>query len=327
MVVLVTGGAGFIGSHLVDRLLADGHHVRVLDNCDTGSEANLDAARRLYPSSGDDARWRFLGGSVLSDDVVAAAVDGCELVFHLAAAVGVRHVLEDPLRAIVTNTRGTENILQRAHEAGARVVFASTSEVYGQSNEVPFREDGLRVLGPTWTHRWCYSTSKALDEHLCFAYRERGMDVSIVRYFNIFGTRMDPNGYGSVVARFLTQALSGSPLTVHGDGLQTRTFTHVSNAVEATVRCGSMSAAIGEVFNVGGLQEISVVELAEVIRRMTGTTAGIVHVPYDEAYGPGFADTRRRVPDVDKAARLLDWTPDVSLEQGLAELIAERAAP
>lgn len=326
MKVLVTGGAGFIGSHLVDRLLADGHYVRVLDNCDTGSEANLEVARRLYPSSGEEARWQYLGGSILNDDFVAAAVEDCELVYHLAAAVGVRSVLEDPLWAIVTNTRGTDHVLKRAHEAGARVVFASTSEVYGQSTEVPFREDGLRVLGPTWTHRWCYSTSKALDEHLCFAFRERGLVVSVVRYFNIFGTRMNPNGYGSVVARFLTQALDGQPLTVHGDGLQTRTFTHVSDAIEATVRCGTASAAVGEVFNVGGRKEIPVIELAEVIRRLTGATGEIVHIPYEQAYGPGFADTRRRVPDIGKAERLLDWHPQTTLEDGLAELIAERSA-
>jgi UDP-glucose 4-epimerase len=323
MNVLVTGGAGFIGSHLVDRLLAEGHTVRVLDNCDTGSEANLDAARRAYPPAGEQSRFRFLGGSVLADDMVAAAVDGCDLVFHLAAAVGVMHVIDDPLWAIVTNTRGTENVLKRAHAAGARVVFASTSEVYGQSEDVPFREEGQRVLGPTWTHRWCYSTSKALDEHLCFAYWEKGLEVSIVRYFNIFGTRMHPDGYGSVIARFVTQARAGVPITVHGDGLQTRTFTHVTDAVEATLRCGQMGQALGQAFNVGGRNEVSVLDLAEMIKRLAASDSTITFVPYDEAFGPGFADTRRRVPNIDKAKRLLGWEPTVTLEDGLREILSD----
>jgi UDP-glucose 4-epimerase len=254
-------------------------------------------------------------------------VDECEVVFHLAAAVGVRHIVDDPLWAIVTNTRGTEHVLKRAHAAGARVVFASTSEIYGQSEDVPFRENGLRVLGPTWTHRWCYSTAKALDEHMCFAYQDKGLQVSVVRYFNIFGPRMNPDGYGSVVARFVTQAGAGAPLTVHGDGLQTRTFTHVSDAVEATLRCAWLPGALGEVFNVGGLREIPIIELAGLIQSLSGTAAPVVHVPYDEAFGPGFADTRRRVPDITKARRILDWEPLVSLEDGLAELLQSGGSP
>ena len=318
MNVLVTGGAGFIGSHLVDRLLSDGHSVKVIDDCSTGKEENL-AGFRNHPE------LRFLRGSILNEQLVAAAMDECDLVYHLAAAVGVPHILSDPLWGIVTNTRGTEIVLKRAERAGCRVLFASTSEIYGESDAIPFAEDGPRILGPTWVHRWSYSTSKALDEHLCFAYHSRGVAVSIVRYFNIYGPRMDPAGYGSVVAKFVTQAVTGQPLTVYGDGDQTRSFTHVSDAVEATVRAATWSEAVGEVFNVGGRTEYSINALAEKVRRVADVDAEVVHVPYDEAYGPGFAETRRRVPDISKAGRVLDWTPLVSLDDGLRELLAERA--
>jgi UDP-glucose 4-epimerase len=322
--ILVTGGAGFIGSHLVDRLLADGHHVKVIDNLVTGSEANLRSAREGYPSSGPGARWRFLGGDIMDDDLVAAAMRDSDLVYHLAAAVGVKYVVDDPLWALVTNSRGSENVLRRAFEAGTRVVFASTSEIYGESEAVPFDESGQRVLGPTWTHRWGYSTAKALDEHFCFAYAQRGMAVSVVRYFNVFGTRMNPNGYGSVLARFVTQAVSGDSLTVYGDGRQTRTFTHVADAVEATVRTGTLEQALGEAFNVGGREEVSILDVAERVREAAGAASGIEFVPYEAVFGPGFADTRRRVPSIGKAERILGWVPRVSLDEGLPELLAER---
>jgi UDP-glucose 4-epimerase len=317
MRILVTGGAGFIGSHLVDRLLADGHGVSVIDDCSTGSERNL-AHVREHP------KFRFLRGTILNEQLVAAAVDDVDLVYHLAAAVGVPHILGDPLWGIITNTRGTELVLKRAAKAKVRVLFASTSEIYGESEAIPFREDGRRVLGPTWVHRWSYSTSKALDEHLCFAYADRGLPVSIVRYFNVFGARMDPAGYGSVIAKFLTQVRNGEDLTVFGDGHQSRTFTHISDAVEATVRAATLDEAVGHVFNVGGSTEYTINELSETVRRVTGATSGIVHVPYDEAYGPGFADTRRRVPDISKAARLLSWEPTIGLEAGLHDLVREQ---
>jgi UDP-glucose 4-epimerase len=316
--VLVTGGAGFIGSHLVERLLTEGHAVKVIDDCSTGRESNLTTII-------DHPSLRFLRGSILNEQLVAAALSDSDLVYHLAAAVGVAHILKDPLWAIVTNAHGTEIVLKRAHATGTRVLLASTSEIYGESEAVPFREDSPRVLGPTWVHRWAYSTSKALDEHLAFAYAERGLPVTIVRYFNVFGTRMDPQGYGSVIARFLTQALAGESLTVYGDGRQTRTFTHVSDAVEATIRAATLPQAVGEAFNVGGRLEVSINDLAERIRRVTASAAPITHVPYDEAYGPGFADTRRRVPDIAKAFRVLGWEPLVELDAGLGELVAERA--
>jgi len=317
MNILVTGGAGFIGSHLVDRLVGDGHEVVVIDNCATGRDANL------AHLAGSGA-LRFLRGSVMNDTLVAAAMAEADLVYHLAAAVGVHHVIEDPLWMLVTNVHGTEIVLKRAAERGVRVVLASSSEVYGVSDALPFREDGPRVLGPTWVHRWGYSTSKALDEHLCFAYALRGLPVSIVRYFNIYGPRMDPAGYGSVIARFLTQALAGGPLTIHGDGRQTRCFTYVADAVEATVRAGTLAAALGEAVNVGSRHEHTVEALADVVLAVTASTAEKQFVAYEDAFGPGFADTRRRVPDLSKAAALLGWQAGIGLEEGLRRTLAER---
>lgn len=315
MKVLVTGGAGFIGSHLVDRLIGDGHEVTVIDNCSTGSEDNL------AHLAGDD-RLRFLRGSVLNDDLVAAASRDIELVYHLAAAVGVRYVVDDPLWTIMTNTRGTEIVLRRAAENGARVVFASTSEIYGSSDAIPFREDSPRVLGPTWIPRWSYSTSKALDEHLCFAFAGRGMEMSIVRYFNIYGPRMDPAGYGSVIAKFLTQALEGTPLSVHGDGEQSRCFTYVSEAVDATIRAAAMPEALGEVFNIGTSAEITINELAQTVLDVAGADSPVQHVSYEDAYGRRFHDTRRRVPDVTKAEATLNWRAEIPLADGLARTLA-----
>jgi len=315
MKVLVTGGAGFIGSHLVDRLLADGHEVRVLDNLSTGKRENLALAAA-------DPRLAFHHGSVLDDGVVAALMDGVETVYHLAAAVGVHHVVQNPIWTVVTNARGTEVVLHHAALRDARVVFASSSEVYGVSDALPFREDGPRVLGPTWVHRWSYATSKALDEHLCFGYADRGLSVSVVRYFNIFGPRMDPAGYGSVIARFLTQALGGTPLTVHGDGLQTRCFTYVADAVDATVRAATLPSALGQAINVGGGHETSIADLARAVLAVTGSSSPVTLVPYGDAFGANFGDTRRRVPDVRKARDLLGWEAAVSLEDGLRHTIA-----
>ncbi|MCC7019411.1 MAG: NAD-dependent epimerase/dehydratase family protein [Ardenticatenales bacterium] len=319
MNVLVTGGAGFIGSHLVDRLLADGHHVTVIDNCVTGRPENV-------AQHADRPGFTFLRGSVLNETLVAAVCREVDLVFHLAAAVGVTHIVKDPLWAIVTNTRGTEIVLKRAFENRVRVVFASSSEIYGQSDAVPFDEDGPRVLGPTTIHRWAYSTSKALDEHLCWAYADKGLAVSAVRYFNIFGPRMDPAGYGSVIARFVTQALAGEPLTVHGDGRQSRCFTYVSEAVTATILAGTHDGALHEAFNIGHPQEHTIEHLAERVIALTDSPSTVTRVPYAEVYGPSFADTRRRVPDVTKAAERLGFRAHVTLDEGLAAVIAERAA-
>jgi UDP-glucose 4-epimerase len=314
MKALVTGGAGFIGSHLVDGLLTEGWEVVALDDLSTGRLANL-------AHLAGEPRFRLVEGDVCDARLVARLVAGCDVVFHLAALVGVRHVVDDPLLGMRTNVRGTENVLAAAHREGVRVCLASSSEVYGDSAVVPFVEDGPRVFGPTWVARWSYATAKALDEHLCFAYRDRGLAMSIVRYFNAYGPRLHPDGYGSVVARFAMQALAGEPLTIHGDGQQTRSFAYVSDTVRGTILAGTQPAALGEVFNVGSGAEITVEQLAREIVSLAASTSELIFVPYAEVYGPGFADPRRRVPDIGKAQRLLGFTPQVSLREGLERTI------
>lgn len=312
--VLVTGGAGFIGSHLVDHLLDAGSEVTVLDDFSTGRRSNL--SHRV-----GDGRLAMVEGTVVDADTVNALVQGHELVYHLAAAVGVRHIVDDPVDSLLTNVRGTENVLAAAQRSRARVLLASTSEIYGRSEAVPFREDTDRVLGPTWVHRWSYSTGKAIDEHLAFAYADRGLEVSIVRYFNSYGPRIDESGYGSVIARFASQALRGEPLTVHGDGLQTRCFTYVADTVRGTVVAATSTAALGTVVNIGGNREISIRDLAERIVALTGSRSTISLVPYETAYPRGFQDTRRRVPDVTRAREVLGFSAEIGLDEGLASTL------
>jgi UDP-glucose 4-epimerase len=319
MRILVTGGAGFIGSHLVEALLrAPQNEVVVLDTFLTGKTANLaDVAK--------DPRLTVLEGSVADGAAVRRAIERCSLVFHLAAAIGVRYVVDEPIQGITTNVRGTEEVLSAALEQQARVVIASSSEVYGKStggaNWKPFREDADSVIGPTSVTRWWYSLAKGLDEHLALAYhRQYGLPVSVVRYFNVYGPRHDPGGYG-VVARFVTQALRGQPLTVFGDGSQTRSFTYVSDAVEATVRAAFYGQAIGEVFNVGSNQETSILSVAELIRSVAKSHSPIAYESPEAVYGPHFEDTRRRVPDVEKARRLLDFAALVDLDEGVQRTI------
>jgi UDP-glucose 4-epimerase len=313
--VLVTGGAGFIGSHLVDQLVADGATITILDNFLTGRVENLERHKA-------NDRVRIVRGTVLDAAAVDALVAEHPLVFHLAAAVGVRYIVQDPLGAVLTNVQGTENVLSAAFRYGSRILIASTSEIYGTSPAVPFREDGDRVLGPTWVHRWSYSTAKAVDEHLAFAYAERGLRMSIVRYFNSYGPRIDESGYGSVIARFAAQALQGEPLTVHGDGSQTRCFTYVSDTVAGTLLAARKAEAIGGVFNIGGSEEVSIRSLAERVRRILGSNSEITLVPYETDYPRGFQDTRRRVPDTRRARDLLGFEARVRLETGLERTLA-----
>lgn len=312
MRVLVTGGAGYIGSHLVDALCDDGHDVRVLDDLSTGKMDNV--AHRL-----DDIH--MVNGSVLDADLVDEEVEQAQLVFHLAAVVGVRHIVVDPLASILTNTRGTEHVLASCFRYWRKVVVASTSEVYGKTDKVPMVEDDDRVLGPTTVHRWSYSTSKAIDEHLALAYAAHELPVVIVRYFNSYGPRIDERGYGSVVANFLRQALAGEPLTVHGDGQQTRCFTYIDDTVRGTLLSGFTPEAEGSVFNLGATRELSIRAIAEMIRAAVGSESEITPTSYESYYGPGFEDTRRRVPDVTRAREILAWEPEVALEDGLARTI------
>ncbi|MBI2865627.1 MAG: GDP-mannose 4,6-dehydratase [Chloroflexi bacterium] len=314
MKALVTGGAGFIGSQLVEALLSRGDEVMALDDLSIGKEANI---RHCLGSGGCE----FVRGSILDEDLVRRLASGCSIVYHLAAVVGVHYVVADPLKGMQVNLRGTENVLAAAFASGARLVLASTSEVYGKSFQIPFVEDGDRVLGSTKVGRWSYSTSKALDEHLAFAYASLGLRMSIVRYFNAYGPRLDPRGYGSVVARFISQALAGEPLTVHGDGNQTRCFTYVEDSVKGTILAGTVAGAEGEQFNLGSARETSIADLARMIVDLTGSRSRLEFVPYARAYGERFEDPQRRVPSVQKAKEILGFEASVPLEQGLRRTV------
>ena len=298
----------------MDRLVELGHPVTVLDNFTTGSERNLAGHR-------DGSAVRVVRGTVLDADLVDSLVSQHPLTFHLAAAVGVSNIVADPLAGITTNVHGTENVFAAADRHKSRVVLASTSEVYGRSDKVPFREDGERVLGSTSVHRWSYATSKALDEHIAFAYADRGVKMSVVRYFNSYGPRIDERGYGSVIAKFAAQALGGQPMTVHGDGKQTRTFTYVSDTVEGTIRAGTMSEAVGGVFNIGSDREISILDLARLVKSKLASSSEIVLEPYEKHYPKGFEDTRRRVPDLSKARSTLGYVAQVPLDVGLGRTL------
>jgi len=313
--VLVTGGAGFIGSHLVDFLLAKGHRVIVLDDLSTGSRANLAQAI-------ENPRCRFVEGTVLDSKLVNDLVGEASLVFHLAAVVGVKNVVENPRRGIEVNVGGTENVLRAAARFGARVVLASSSEVYGMSREIPFTEDGPRVLGPTEVQRWSYAASKALDEHLGLSYAAEGLPVTSVRYFNAYGPRIDESGYGSVIARFIAQAFRGEPLTLYGDGNQTRSFTYIDDAVMGTYLAGTHKNAPGEIFNIGSGAETSIRELAVEICNQIGVEPVFKYVPFEKVYGPAFQDVYRRVPSIEKAKRMLGFQPLTDLKEGLAKTIA-----
>jgi len=315
MKVLVTGGAGYIGSHLADRFLAEGAAVTVIDNLSAGQRCNIEHNLK-------SPRFRFVEGDVLNRQLMEELVQGHDLVCHLAAVVGVRRVLADPLQTILQNVGGSEMVLALAHKYGRRVLFASTSEIYGKSNKLPFAEDDDRVLGSTRIARWAYSTGKALDEHLCLAYHEQGLPVSIVRYFNSYGPRLDSKGYGGVVATFITQAMANRPLTVHHDGQQTRCFTYIDDTVRGSVLAATKTEALGQAFNIGSDVETSVLELARLVLRLTESSAELTFVPYSEAYGADFEDMPRRVPDVSKAERLLGFRAEVSLEEGLQRTIA-----
>jgi len=308
MRVLVTGGAGYIGSHLVDRLVALDHEVTVLDDLSTGNPANL---------AQNSKRIRFVENSILNDRLVDKLVRRAETVFHLAAGVGVGNIVKDPLGALRTNTRGAENVIEACVKHDRRLLLASTSEIYGKTSKMPMSEDDDRLLGSTTIPRWGYSTAKAIDEHLALAYTQHGLRMSVVRYFNSFGPRLDPRGYGSVVANLLRQALANEPLTVHGDGSQTRCFTYVDDTVEGTLKAGLDSRAEGKIFNVGNDRETTINDLAALIIEMTGSHSTITRVSYEERYGKGFEDTKRRVPDVRRAEEVLGFRAAVALRDGL----------
>ncbi len=314
MRAVITGGAGFIGSHLAEALLAAGHEVVVLDDLSTGRVENLQAVQG-HP------RFTLAVGSVKDEAIVQKLVADADVVYHLAAAVGVRLILERPVETIATNIVGTEVVLRAAAHTGARVVLASTSEIYGKNDRVPLSEEDDRLLGPTTKSRWSYACSKAIDEFLGLAYhRERGLPVVILRFFNTVGPRQTGR-YGMVVPRFVRQALDGRPITVYGDGRQSRAFTDVEDAVRATIALSLSPQSPGEVFNVGTPEEVTIGDLATRVKALAASASAIVHVPYDQAYQPGFEDLRRRVPDIGKAERAVGYRPRIPLDETLRRVI------
>jgi UDP-glucose 4-epimerase len=310
----ITGGAGFIGSHLAEALVAGGHRVSVLDDLSTGSIQNIEHLK-AHPS------FRYTVDSVTNEPLLAELIDDCDVVFHLAAAVGVKLIVEAPVHTIETNVHGTEVVLKHANKKKKLVVIASTSEVYGKSVAVPFREDADLVLGPTPKHRWAYACSKAIDEFLALAYwKERKLPVIITRFFNTVGPRQTGR-YGMVIPNFVRQGLSGHTITVHGDGTQTRSFCHVADVVGALMALVNEPRAVGEVFNVGNSEEISIMALAERVRERTGGRSPIVAIPYDQAYESGFEDMPRRVPDLSKIHGLVGYAPRLDLDAILTDVI------
>ncbi len=315
MRVLITGGAGFIGSHLSDAYLERGDEVFIIDDLSTGSFENI---RHLK----DHPRFHYTIESVHNQPVAAELVDQCDVIFHLAAAVGVKLIVESPVRTIETNVRGTECILALANKKKKKVLVASTSEVYGLSTQVPFREDGNLVMGATTKGRWSYACSKAIDEFLALAYwREKKLPTIVVRLFNTVGPRQTGQ-YGMVIPTFVKQALANRPITVYGDGKQTRCFCYVGDVVGALMKLMDNDKSVGQVFNIGSNQEISIIDLANKVKELTSSESEIVLVPYDEAYEEGFEDMPRRVPDTSKANEHIGFEPTIDLNGILTSVIA-----
>jgi UDP-glucose 4-epimerase len=318
---LITGGAGFIGSHLSELLLADGIEVFALDDLSTGSVDNVQHLR-------DRRDFHLVVDSVLSSSVVSELVHRCDVVYHLAAAVGVRLIVEQPVQTLVTNVEGTQVVLEYCNRFGKRVLLASTSEVYGDHRtEKPLVESARRIYGPTTQRRWAYAESKAMDEFHALAYhQERGLDCVIVRLFNTVGPRQSGQ-YGMVIPSFVERALSGRPLEIHGDGTQTRCFCHVADTIRALKSLMESSTA-GEIYNVGSQEQIRILELAERVLSLTDSTSTLTFVPYDEVYGQGIEDMYHRVPSIEKTALAVGWRPSLGLDRILADVVETvRAQP
>jgi len=310
--VLITGGAGFIGSHLTDALLARGDEVTILD---------VASDQKVRHHLGNP-RFRYVRDSVLNSGILEGLIPWCDLVYHFAAVVGVEHYVADPYQVLNVNVNGTQTVLNVAFKSRKKVVFSSTSEVYGRSLKSPFSEDGERVLGSTRIDRWCYSTSKAVGEHFCFAYHKLGLPVILLRYFNIYGPRLDQMDMGRVITIFLGQLMRGAPVTVIGSGEQTRCFTYVDDAIRATVAAGVTDEAVGRVINVGSNEEVTIRELAELMIRLSGSTSTLKFVTEKSVYGPSYEDIPRRVPDVRLMEELLHERAEISLKEGLGRTLA-----
>ncbi|MGH2522499.1 MAG: GDP-mannose 4,6-dehydratase [Anaerolineales bacterium] len=318
MHALITGGAGFIGSHLAEALLAaegEDHTVTALDNLSTGQHANIAHLE-------GEVRFHFVYETVTNETVMDRLVSTCDVIFHLAAAVGVELIVKDPVRTIETNLDGTDMALRLARRYRKKVVLASTSEVYGKSTDLPYREDADRVMGPTTKSRWSYAESKAIDEFLALAYyKQFDLPVVICRFFNTVGPRQT-GSYGMVIPRLVEQALAGKPLTVYGDGWQSRCFCNVRDTVRAVIALAADPRAVGEIYNVGSQEEVTIRELAQRVLARTGSPAQIVLVPYDQAYEKGFEDMPRRVPSLEKIKEAIGWQPTIPLDQTLDEVVA-----
>jgi len=311
MKVLITGGAGFLGSHLTDAFLDRGDEVFILD---TGM--TLKVKHRI-----GNPMLHFVRDSVFNEAILEGLIARVDLVYHLAAVVGVEHYVGDPYQVLNVNVNGTQNVLKLAFKHSKRVVFSSTSEVYGRNPNIPWSEDADRVLGSTRIDRWCYSTSKAVGEHFCFAYAKMGLKTTVVRYFNVYGPRLDAIDVGRVITIFLGQALRDEPATVIGDGMQTRCFTYITDAIAATMQAGLREEAVGEIFNIGSDREYSIRELAQRLIDIAGSKSTIRYVAQQEVYGPSYEDIPRRIPTVEKMHRLLGVRADVSLDEGLRNTI------
>ncbi len=313
---LITGGAGFIGSHLVEALLKEGERVVAIDNLSTGHLANVTPFI-------DDPNFQFINETIHNEMVMDRLVSECDVIFHLAAAVGVELIIKDPVRTIETNLIGTETVLRLARRYRRKVLIASSSEVYGKSDDLPFREDADRVMGPTTKSRWSYAESKAMDEFLALAYHKQfGLPIVICRFFNTVGPRQTGT-YGMVIPRLVKQAVNHQPLTVHGDGWQTRCFCNVRDTVRAVIALSCAPHTNGEIYNIGSTHEVTILDLAQRILARSGSRSDIRLIPYDQAYEAGFEDMRRRVPSIDKITSTIGWQPLIPLDQTLDEVIAQ----
>ncbi len=314
MKTLITGGAGFIGSHLSEQLLKEGHEVYVIDDLSTGSIDNIE---HLKERKG----FHYVIDTIMNAPVLAELVDKCDTIYHLAAAVGVMLIVESPVRTIETNVKGTEEVLKHANKKKRKVVIASTSEVYGKSTQKKFREDGDLVLGATTKGRWSYACSKALDEFLGLAYwKEKKLPTVVVRFFNIVGPRQTGR-YGMVIPRFVKQALNNKPITIFGDGKQSRCFAHVNDAVNALAMLGQIDEAVGEVINLGNDEEITIEALAIKVKELANSQSEIQYISYDDAYEEGFEDMQRRVPDLTKIKKLIKYNPKHTLDGIIKDVI------
>lgn len=320
MKALITGGAGFIGSHLAEALIAQGHSVCVLDNLSTGRYENV-------AGLDGDRRFEMVIGTILNEPLVDKLVERCDVIFHLAAAVGVELIIKRPLESMTTNIKGSEIVLEMAHRYRKKVLVASTSEIYGKNSHGPFHEDDDRVLGSPLKSRWSYSTAKAVDEILAHIYwKEKGVPTVIVRLFNTVGPRQS-GAYGMVLPRFVTRALAGEPLQVHGTGQQSRCFLHVRDVVDAFLKLVDSPGAIGEVFNLGSQEEVTIEELAQRVIRLTKSASPIEHIPYEQAYEDGFEDMPRRIPDIGKIRALIGFQPTRDLNQIIQSVIESLQRP